>query len=80
MSRGDTPVIDVRPILAAGGEPLSGILAVAEALAEGGELVVIAPFDPVPLFGLMRQMGFSHASEPEPGGAVRVVFTRNRLS
>ena len=70
-------VVDVRPVLASGGEPLGEILAAAEGVPEGGRLVVIAPFEPMPLYGVMRQMGFSHASGPDAGGAVRVVFTRN---
>jgi hypothetical protein len=69
-------VIDVRPILQAGGEPLDAILAAAEGLSNGGTLVVLAPFEPAPLYGVMRQMGFSHDAEPCEGGGWRVVFTR----
>jgi hypothetical protein len=73
-------IVDVRPILSSGGEPLSEILAAADSVANGDRLVVIAPFEPVPLFGILRGMGFRYASEPEPGGGVRVVFTRTPLS
>lgn len=77
MSGGDAPLtIDVRPILASGGEPLSEILAAAEGIAEGESLVVIAPFEPAPLYGVMRQMGFSADVAPDPGGGFRIVFTR----
>ena len=71
-------VIDVRPIIASGGEPLREILAAADSIPEGGRLVVIAPFEPMPLYGVMRQMGFSHASASDSTGGVRVVFTRNQ--
>ena len=74
--REDAIVIDVRPILQAGGEPLSTILAAAETVPEGGSLVVLAPFEPVPLYGLLRQMGFLHDIESEESGGWRVVFTR----
>jgi len=70
-------VIDVRPIIASGGEPLNEILAAADTVPDRGRLVVIAPFEPIPLYGMMRQMGFSHESELVSGGGVRVVFTRN---
>ena len=69
-------VLDVRPILASGGEPLNEILAAAEDVPVGGSLVVIAPFEPLPLYGVLRQMGFSHESGAESGGGVRIVFTR----
>jgi hypothetical protein len=71
------PTLDVRPILASGGEPLSAILASAELVPAGSSLVILAPFEPVPLFGVLRQMGFSHESALEPGGGYRIRFTRN---
>lgn len=71
-------VIDVRPLISSGGEPLNEILAAADAVPDGGRLVVLAPFEPMPLYGVMRQMGFSHESELISGGGVRVVFTRNQ--
>lgn len=73
-------VVDVRPVIASGGEPLGEILAAADTVPDGGRLVVIAPFEPMPLYGVLRQMGFSHESELMSGGGVRVVFTRNRES
>lgn len=69
-------MIDVRPILQSGGEPLDAILAAAEEVPEGGTLVVVAPFEPMPLYGVMRQMGFAHETETEDGGGFRIVFTR----
>ncbi|HET9793285.1 MAG TPA: DUF2249 domain-containing protein [Thermoanaerobaculia bacterium] len=73
---GEPRVIDVRPILQSGGEPLDAILAAAETVAPGEALVVIAPFEPMPLYGLMRQMGFSRDVEELDGGGFRVTFTR----
>lgn len=43
--------VDARPIMAAGGEPFETIMAAATSLAPGEELVVLAPFEPVPLEG-----------------------------
>jgi hypothetical protein len=73
-------VLDVRPILRSGGEPLNEILAAAETVPAGGSLVVIAPFEPIPLYGVMRQLGFSHETETEmeseTAAGFRIVFTR----
>ena len=41
--------VDARPIIAAGGEPFDAIMAAVATLGEGEELVVLAPFEPVPL-------------------------------
>ena len=71
------PTLDVRPILASGGEPLSKILAAAEPIPIGGSLVILAPFEPFPLYGVLRQMGFSHESSAEPDGSCRIRFTRD---
>ncbi len=40
--------VDARPIIAAGAEPFEELMAAAGALGEGGDLVVLAPFEPVP--------------------------------
>lgn len=81
MSADDARVIDVRPILQAGGEPLDAILAAAGSVPEGGSLVVVAPFEPVPLYGVLRQMGFVPEAAEQEGGGHRVVFRRaDRLS
>lgn len=53
--------VDARPIIAAGGEPFDTIMAAAAALADGEELVVLAPFEPVPLEGVLGSQGFSYA-------------------
>ena len=75
----DASVLDVRPILESGGEPLSLIVETAERIPAGGSLVVIAPFEPVPLYGALRQMGFSHETGREPTGGFRILFTRTAL-
>lgn len=49
---------DARPLLAEGTEPLSQILETANALVDGEQLEVIAPFEPVPLYDVMRTRGF----------------------
>jgi hypothetical protein len=51
---------DARPVIAAGGEPFNDIMAAMAALGEHGELVVLAPFEPVPLEGALSARGFPY--------------------
>src|SRR5579875_3533996 len=68
--------VDARPIIASGGEPFEAIMAAAGALADGEELVVLAPFEPVPLEGVLSSQGFSYEAQDLGGGDWRVVFRR----
>ncbi len=53
-------VLDVRPDLESGGEPFVRIMEAASAIQPGGTLVIIAPFEPVPLYDVLGARGFSH--------------------
>jgi uncharacterized protein (DUF2249 family) len=53
-------VLDVRPELAKGGEPFVRIMEAASAIRPGGSLVIIAPFEPVPLYDVLAARGFAH--------------------
>jgi hypothetical protein len=55
--------VDVRDDLQSGREPLTRVLALADALPEGGVLHVRAPFQPTPLFQMMAKRGFAHRCE-----------------
>ncbi|MEX0759733.1 MAG: DUF2249 domain-containing protein, partial [Tistlia sp.] len=70
-------LVDTRPIFEAGFEPLPALLDAAEALAEGGLLLVIAPFHPQPLRRLLGRRGFTSAARQEPDGW-RIAFRRER--
>lgn len=72
--------LDVRPTLAAGGEPFTEILAAADALPVGGVLELLAPFEPVPLYQVMRHRGFAHRTAPQPGGDHLVTFTSTGIT
>lgn len=54
----DRVAIDVRPILAEGGEPLGPIMRLAATVPPGGLLVLDAPFDPAPLRRVLGNKGF----------------------
>ncbi len=69
-------VVDARPVLAAGGEPFAEIMEAAGAIDDGEVLVVYAPFEPVPLEGVLGAQGFTHHAEPLDGGEWRVTFWR----
>jgi len=68
--------VDARPIIASGGEPFETIMAAAGGLGEGEELVVLAPFEPVPLEGVLSSQGFTYEAEDISGGDWRVTFRR----
>ncbi len=67
--------IDVRPILRAGGEPFSVIMAALERLEPGQGLRLYATFKPLPLFAVMADKGFTHAANEIDGGEWEVLFS-----
>lgn len=67
-------IVDARPLLARGEEPFDTIMAAVADLEPGQPLVVLAPFEPVPLEGVLSAQGFSWDAEALDGGDWRVVF------
>jgi len=65
---------DARPTIADGGEPFNDIMAAAAALAPGEELVVLAPFDPVPLKSVLGSQGFTFDTTDLGDGDWEVTF------
>lgn len=68
--------VDARPIIAEGEEPFETIMAAASAIEDGEELVVLAPFEPVPLEGVLSSQGFTYDAEDLGDGDWRVTFRR----
>jgi uncharacterized protein (DUF2249 family) len=68
--------VDARPIIASGDEPFETIMAAVSALDDGEELVILAPFEPVPLEGVLSCQGFSYEVEDLGDGDWRVTFRR----
>lgn len=68
--------LDVRSVLASGGEPFDQIMAAAGRLPLGGALELTAPFEPVPLYAVMRRRGFAWSTEAR-GPAEWVVTFRD---
>jgi hypothetical protein len=55
--------LDVRPDLKAGREPFSKIMTAAHGISPGGTLIIYAPFEPAPLYEVLRRLGFSSSAE-----------------
>ncbi len=73
-----TEALDVRPVLEAGGEPFVQIMETAARLQPGQSLLLIAPFEPAPLYGVLGGRGFTHATERVAADEWVVRFTRER--
>jgi uncharacterized protein (DUF2249 family) len=69
-------IVDARPLIAAGDEPFDLIMAAVAALDAQEELVVLAPFEPVPLEGVLGSQGFSYEAQEIGAGDWRVTFRR----
>lgn len=67
----------MRPDLEQGGEPFVRIMEAAEAIKPGGTLVIIAPFEPVPLYEVLGARGFVHETEKVAADEWVVRFKRN---
>src|ERR1041385_548288 len=68
--------IDVLDYIRAGRDPFSSIMAAVNALGPEEDLVLIAPFEPVPLFHVLRSRGFSYSADRKPCGDWEVLFSR----
>ena len=66
--------VDVRPILRAGGEPFSTIMAALASLQPGQGLRLFATFKPIPLFDVMLDKGFAHEETELQDGEWEVLF------
>jgi len=71
-----TVKLDVRPLLASGIEPLQAIMEAAATVGPGQALELTAPFEPVPLYGVMAQQGFRHTTERRAADEFVVTFVR----
>lgn len=71
--------LDTRPIFARGETPCQ---AIAEAVAQvipGQTLVLLVPFEPVPLYSKLAADGFTHETSKLPDGTWRLEFRRESV-
>jgi len=71
-----TVKLDVREDIRNGREPFGRIMQTVTRLKDNEQLLLIAPFEPAPLYAMLAQQGFSHQSKPTPTGDFEVLFTR----
>jgi uncharacterized protein (DUF2249 family) len=71
-----TVTVDVRDDIRGGREPFSKIMNAAAALQTNEQLLLIAPFEPVPLFRVMEKQGFRHTVQSNKPGDWEVLFMR----
>ena len=69
-------ILDVRPIFERGGTPCTAIDDAVAQLKPRQSLVMLVPFEPVPLYTKLANEGFSHTSEELEDGTWRVEFQR----
>jgi uncharacterized protein (DUF2249 family) len=68
--------VDVREDLRQGREPFSRIMQAVAELKASQDLLLIAPFEPAPLYGVLAAKGFSHHSQETATGEWEITFTR----
>jgi uncharacterized protein (DUF2249 family) len=80
MSSPETPKaleLDIRPLCEAQRPPLPAILDAVGRLAPGQALLLIAPFEPAPLYQLLGRQGFSHRNKTRDDGTWEILFSRD---
>jgi uncharacterized protein (DUF2249 family) len=73
-------VLDVREDIQRGREPFSRIMLAVSALGPNEDLLLLAPFEPKPLVGILAQQGFRAEPRETPSGDWEILFTRRPLS
>lgn len=68
--------LDARPIIAAGDEPFDQIMATVAGLTDNEELIILAPFEPIPLEGVLSSQGFTYDAVALGNGDWQVTFRR----
>ena len=67
--------LDVREHLNSGRDPFSVIMQAVSRLNPGQKLLLVAPFEPVPLYGVLGQRGFDYKSTERADGAWEILFS-----
>jgi uncharacterized protein (DUF2249 family) len=70
-------VLDVRPVIAFGDDPLQIILEAIKALQAGEVLKIVNTFEPVPLINLLRKQGFESYVDVINDDLLETYFYRN---
>ncbi len=73
---GRTVELDVRPFHERGEEPFHAIMEAVAGLGPADTLVLVNSFEPLPLYGVMARLGFTHRTEHKGPGEWRITFRR----
>lgn len=68
--------LDTRPIFARNESPCQAIAEAAARVIPGQTLVLLVPFEPVPLYAKLEGEGFTHQAAKQPDGTWRIEFKR----
>jgi len=68
--------VDVRDDIHRGREPFSKIMSAVAELSLDEDLLLLAPFEPVPLCAVLAKQGFAHQARQMENGEWGVLFTR----
>lgn len=60
-------IMDIRPLLQRGQEPFSEIMRAVARLGPDEEIILLAPFEPLPLMGVLSQQGYLCRSHADAG-------------
>ena len=69
-------LLDTRPIFARGESPCHAIDNAVATLIPGQPLVLVVPFEPVPLYTKLGKQGFTHQAKKLPDGTWQVEFRK----
>jgi uncharacterized protein (DUF2249 family) len=70
--------LDVREDLQQGREPFGKIMGVVARLKPQEELILMVPFEPVPLYGILAQQGYQHRATRLKSGDWEIFFSRSK--
>ena len=70
-------LVDVRDDIRRGAEPFARIMSAVKDLAADQVLVLRAPFEPIPLYGVLGKRGFAHWTESRAADDWWVTFYRD---
>src|ERR1043166_2226789 len=71
-----THMLDVRPLMAKGGEPFAKIMGAVAKLGAGEMLLLVTPFLPSPLIEKLQSEGFTARPERRSDGSWQTQFSR----
>lgn len=71
----DVVTVDVRQTIQSGQDPFSLIMRAVSQLSERDSLLLLAPFEPEPLYEVMALRGFDYTATPRANGDWEILFS-----